>query len=47
MSLSRWNEGRYSDHVTGQKWDIASWLATVKSLPGNMPSYHATGARGG
>ena len=45
MSLSRWDEGSDSDHVTGRNWD-SGWLATVKSLPGNGPSYHATGREG-
>jgi len=45
MRLSRWDEGSDSDHVTGLN-RINGWLATVKSLPGNGPSHHATGARG-
>ena len=44
MSLSHWDEGSDSDHVTGLDRD--GWLATVKSLPGTGPSYHATGVRG-
>jgi hypothetical protein len=40
MNLSSWDEGSDSDQV------IDGWLATVKSLPGNWPSYHATGVRG-
>jgi len=44
MSLLR-DEGGDSDHVTVLNW-IPGWLATVKSLPGNGPSYHATGVRG-
>ena len=45
MSLSHWDEGSDSDHVTGLDRD--SWLVGHrKSLPGNGPSYHATGVRG-
>jgi len=45
MSLSYWEEGSDSDHVTGLD-GIAGWLATVKSLPGKGPSYNALGVRG-
>ena len=45
MSLLRWDEGSDSDQVRGVNRDI--WLlATIKSLPGNGPSFHATGVRG-
>jgi len=46
MSLFRWYEGRDSDHVNGFETGMDGWLATVKSLPGNGPSYHAIGVRG-
>ena len=45
MSLSRWDEGSDSDRVRGMN-RISGWLATVKSLSGTGPSYHATGVRG-
>jgi hypothetical protein len=45
MSLSPWDEGSGSDQVTGLN-HISGWLATVKSSPGNRPSYHASGVRG-
>ena len=43
MSLSRWDEGCDSDRVRGV---ISGWLATVESLSGIGPSYHAVGVRG-
>ena len=45
MSLSSWDEGSDSDHVTGLNLD--SRLAGHRRiLPGNGPSHHATGVSG-
>jgi len=46
MSLSPWNEGSDSDHAAGLNLDSRFSWAAVKSLPGNGPSYHATGVSG-
>jgi hypothetical protein len=46
MSLSRWDEGSDSDHMTGVNRDTWFWLATVKSLPCNgakLPRYRREG----
>jgi hypothetical protein len=45
MSMSTWNEGSDSDHVTGLD-RMRGWLATVKFLLCNGPSYHAMGVGG-
>src|SRR5207249_10489362 len=45
ISLSCEDGRNVSDRVTGLNLD-RWWLATVKSLPGNWPSYHAIGVRG-
>jgi len=46
MSLSHRDERRDFDHVSGLNTGIPGWLAAVKSLPCNGPSYHALGVRG-
>ena len=46
MSLSRWDEGSYSDQVTGLNW-VSRLVGHRKILAWqNGPSYHATGVRG-
>jgi hypothetical protein len=46
MSLSRWNEGSDSDHVTGVNWDI--WLVGHRKIPAmqsaKLPRYGREGA---
>jgi len=45
MSLSYWDEGSDSDHVTGLDRD-SRLVGHRKSLPCIGPSYHALGVRG-
>jgi hypothetical protein len=46
MSLSRWDEGSDSDHVTGLNWDI--WLVGHRKIPAvqwaKLPRYWREGA---
>jgi len=45
MSLSRWDEGSDSDHVTGLNRD--NWLVGHRKIPAvQRAGYHAVGVRG-